>query len=187
MTEISSGTGELEPDPHVECKKCGPHCLWWERSRTAPTGLMDLIDRQMVGLTSGHWTWKSMIGLAAMTLIVVGFPIAVVTVIGYFLGSVAAALAGLVSVAAVINFFRRNRQALPSNPRPAAGPEDPPTRRHDRGKARAVRLSRFDILLLDEPTNDLELDDLASCSGVWGQRDGLGMPELRQRGDPDLT
>ncbi|WP_306358989.1 MULTISPECIES: hypothetical protein [unclassified Nocardia] len=132
MNEMSSSGGlERAPDAHDSCLKCGTRCLPWERSRTAPTGWMDLFDRQMVMLSSGHWAGRALLGLAVMVLIFAGGIGLVVWIVGHLLGSIAATVTGATALAVGIakagKYFLRRRQEPGEEESPADAPPSGPT------------------------------------------------------------
>ncbi|MEV6340926.1 hypothetical protein AB0M12_40180, partial [Nocardia vinacea] len=58
------------PDRHtpVDCPKCGtPLCLALVRAETPPTNWLDFLDRKSLLLSSGHWGWRQIGYLAALT------------------------------------------------------------------------------------------------------------------------
>ncbi|MEV6071876.1 hypothetical protein AB0L82_35505 [Nocardia sp. NPDC052001] len=91
--------------------------------RTPPSGVWDVFDRQMMVVNTGHWTWKTMAGLATMTLILVAGVGGLLGLIAYFLNPAAGVIAAVTGASATIpklgSLFRRGPGAGPgaaSNP-----------------------------------------------------------------------
>ena len=69
------------------CLKCGsPSCLALVRAETSPTNWMDLLDRQIKLISSGHWGTNQIIHLAAFAAItasVVAILVAAYALVGF--------------------------------------------------------------------------------------------------------
>jgi hypothetical protein len=120
MVEIFAGTGGLE-SATCECLKCGEDCLPHMRAATPPKNWMDLLDRQLLLISSKHWTGKTAVyfgaALAVIALSVGGVAVTLSLVFGP-VGAAVAGCAGLVGgagVGAVRKVARRHQQLPPSS------------------------------------------------------------------------
>ncbi|WP_433603721.1 hypothetical protein ACQPXH_33215 (plasmid) [Nocardia sp. CA-135953] len=94
---------------------------------------MDLLDRQFLLMSSGHWTWKTMAYLVGTVVAVLALGAAVVLALGLFFGAPGTALlsgAGFIGGASVAAIRRRNRASdtPPTQLPEERGEEDPDTR-----------------------------------------------------------
>ncbi|MEV6333483.1 hypothetical protein AB0M12_02090 [Nocardia vinacea] len=124
MDEIVVGIGELEPadPPHPTC---GPDCLAHARAATPPMNWMDLLDRQLLLISSKHWTAKTTANFgAALAIITLAF-VGVVLTLGWVCGPTSAVITGATGLAGAVGagavarkFARQHQQHLASGSPP---------------------------------------------------------------------
>lgn len=114
MPDITPIPGEPEGvQVPNNCTKCAGRCLVQDRAQTPPTDLIDLIDRHITLIATGHWSRHTLGAFAGvLAVITVAFTVAVIA-LGAALDPVLSAVfsgAGAVGLAAWVGSLIHRRR-----------------------------------------------------------------------------